>query len=416
MIIFMLPLNRFSMSRTDISGIKTPYTLILADLFADTAGRCIGLVLMQQLVFSDSGSLTGLIAIQFFNLAPSICTGPFVGILIDRSNPKLILLWVNAIRLILVFCLSIDSCSAVMLIIYLMGIVMANGSAIGISAWIPMLLPGERILDFNAKNESIALLGAAATPLFITGLIAGGSIISALISAGFMLALSLAAVYYTVPAGSTAAVNHFPAIKPSRRGRSTFFGYAHKAISGLLYEYIILAVVIFTGMIVAMALPVLHINTFNGDILLWGFFMSSFQMGAASSSLILSRQNLNLSENRIVLLGIFSITMLLLLLSLLRAPWVIMILMYFFGASNTLIHILIASAVQRHTDGMYTGRSMSVFKAYQGCCMLIAVSFSSVIIYLFSAQLLFIIGAVIGCMGAVLILAFTCARRKTAQY
>lgn len=396
-------------------GLKTPYALILADLFADTANRCIGLVLMQRLVFSDSGSLIGLITIQFLNLVPAICTSPLMGMLIDRTGPKFMLLWVNAIRLILAICLFSYCCSGVMLIIYLGGIVMANGFAIGISAWIPMIVQGERILTFNAKNESIALLGAAVTPVFISELIAKGGVISALIVASLMLFLSLLAIYYIEPTVSNSAINYLPAVKPCRRARSRLFGNACLAISGFLYEYSILAVVIFTGMVVAMALPVLHKNMYNGDILLWGFFMSSFQMGAASSSLILSRESLNPSKNSIHFLGLFIIGLLMVLMSLSKNPWSIMLLMFLFGASSTLIYLLIISSVQRHADGVYIGRAMSVLKAYQGCCMLIAVSFSSVIICFFSPQFLFIIGAVIGCLGTVFIILCSCGRGKSPK-
>lgn len=393
-------------------GLKTPNTLIWADLFSDSAGRCIGLVLMQRLVFSDSGSFSNLIAIQFLTLTPAICSGLLMGILIDRSNPKLILLWTNTIRLILVICLFGDISPIVILIIYLMYIVMTNGFAIGISAWIPMLMPENRILTFNARNEGIALMGAAVTPLFIAGLIAEGSVFFALFSASLMLFLSLAAVYYTIPIEPDRVINHFPATKPRHQGNGALFDHFRQAVSGLLYEYMILAAVIFTGMVVAIALPVLHKHIFNGDILLWGFFMSSFQMGAAASSFFLSIKSLRFSKSRILLWGGFTIGLFPALMGVSKDSWVIMVLMFLFGASNTIIQILTVSSVQRHTGARYPGRSMSVLKAYQGICMLIAVCFSSAVIYFFSPQVLFNSGALIGCLGVVLIMRYSDGRKK----
>ncbi|MBW2598456.1 MAG: MFS transporter [Deltaproteobacteria bacterium] len=147
---------------------KRQYLIIAADFWADLGKRFVSLTLFDLLIFKEGDCLSNLLWMSAVEQAPSILLSPFAGLLVDRIGPDRCLAGTLVCKCLLVAALILSILPKAVIAIYLLFICTSLLFTIARLTIIPLLVPGNRLISFNALNERVAIAGAVISP-FIVG-------------------------------------------------------------------------------------------------------------------------------------------------------------------------------------------------------------------------------------------------------
>ena len=141
---------------------KRQYLIIAADFWADLGKRFVSLTLFDLLIFKEGDCLSNLLWMSAVEQAPSILLSPFAGLLVDRIGPDRCLAGTLVCKCLLFAALILSILPKAVIAIYLLFICTSLLFTIAMLTIIPLLVPGNRLISFNALNERVAISGAVA--------------------------------------------------------------------------------------------------------------------------------------------------------------------------------------------------------------------------------------------------------------
>lgn len=368
--------------------------IIAAELFSDVGNQFIALLLVDLLVFKGSSALSSLVLLCLIHQLPSIFFSPLAGLGVDRLGPGRWMALVNLAKCLLVGAFALVSARWAVFTVYLMFVTASLFYYIGRLSVIPLLIPGDRIMRFNAVNERVAIGGAILSPWLI-GL--------TLARTGQPMTLAIAALIFagTVLLLATLHVHRRAGVSDDQQGKiaNADFSQAHAATPGWdnppYICFFMLGFVVLGGGVLNLGLPLLFKTTLNGDIACWGFMMSAFQAGAFLSTLLLPRCSALLRRKTMPAMGFLALAAAMLMLPFVSGYIQLAGLMVVFGCGLTLLQLFWESRIQQGSPLAAIGKTMSLMSAFKGACFLTAVLCGAVISTFWSAESFLMVGAAV---------------------
>ncbi len=372
------------------------YLMISVDFFSDIGNKFIGLILLDLLVFKGASALSSLVLLCVIDQLPSVLLSPLAGIYIDRVGPKKWLMLVNMSKCVLVAVIAATASQWAIFPVYFCFIVASLFFSIGQLSLVPMLIPKNRLMAFNALNERIAIAGGILSPWLI------GMMLE---KTGRSTALGLTCLIF---AFTVLLIAGLPKINKSRASEKAgqilkqktgpFFSRTRAAFNGCQINYVyflMLGVVLLGGGVLNIGLPFYFKTNLNGDIARWGFIMSAFQAGAFSSTLLLP-----LCEAKLKQPAIPSFSFLVLGGAMFVLPYAtdylqVSVLMFFLGCGFTMLHIFWESLIQQYSPRHMIGKTMSLLSSYKGLCYLGTVLTGAMISSIWGAESFLMIGSLV---------------------
>ncbi|MEW6077661.1 MAG: MFS transporter [Thermodesulfobacteriota bacterium] len=366
--------------------------IIAADLFSDVGNQVIALFLVDLLVFKGDNALSSLVVLCLVHQLPSILLSPLAGRGVDRLGPGKWMALVNLGKCLLVGALFLATTRWALFALYLMFVSASLFFSIGLFSAVPLLIPRERILRFNAINERVAIGGALLFPWLI------GMFLS---RTDKTAPLSLAVLAF---AGTISLVASLP--DPRRHGTST--GRQKETArdlirgsrlllgknSGLPLCFIMLGLVVLCGGFINLGMPLLFKNALDGNIGHWGFVLSAFQAGAFLATLLLPHCSTIMRRRGVPAAGFLLLGAAMIILPLVDGFIQLAGLMTLFGFGLTLLQLFWESRIQQNIPQTAIGRVMSLMSTFKGICFLCAILFGATISSFWGVQSFLMIGAV----------------------
>lgn len=350
---------------------KRRYLIIAADFWADLGKRFVSLTLFDLLIFKEGDCLSNLLWMSAVEQAPSIFLSPFAGLLVDRIGAHRCLAGTLVCQCLLAAVLVFSVLPKAMIAVYLFFICTSLFFTMGRLTIIPLLVPGNRLISFNALNERVAIAGAVTSPFIVGWTITQIGKRAALGMAGLVFLIAICTV---VMLPKNAAIQESKAIpNPKVQNRQNWFS-AYRVIfnnnCNLGTYFILLGFVLLGGGILNFSLPLLFKERLGGDISHWGFLMSLYQAGAFVSTLFLGCSvALSLQRALIVIFVILSAAMA--VLGKFMPPFQLSWLMVLFGCGFTFMHVLFESLIQKNTPVPHMGKIVSALLVLKGSCYFI---------------------------------------------
>jgi MFS family permease len=376
--------------------------IIAADLFSDIGNQVISLFLVDLLVFKGDSALSSLVVMCLVHQLPSIFLSPLAGRGVDRLGPGKWMALVNLGKCLLVGAFFLAASRWALFALYLMFVSASLFFSIGLVSAVPLLIPRERILRFNAVNERVAIGGALLFPWLI------GTFLSRTDKSA---PLALAALVFagTVLLLATLHDHRRAAVSDDQQGKiaNAVFSQEHAATQGWdNHPYVcfsMLGFVVLGGGVLNLGLPLLFKATLNGDIACWGFMLSAFQAGAFLSTLLLPRCSALLRRKTMPAMGFLALAAAMFMLPFVSGYIQLAGLMVVLGCGLTLLQLFWESRIQQSSPLTAIGKTMSLMSAFKGACFLTAVLCGAVISTFWSAESFLMVGAAVLCSGAFLV-------------
>lgn len=372
------------------------YLVIGVDFFSDIGNKFIGLILLDLLVFKGASALSSLVLLCIIDQLPSVLLSPFAGVYIDRVGPKKWLMLVNMGKCVLVAVIAATASRWMIFPVYFCFILASLFFSIGHLSLVPMLIPKNRLMAFNALNERIAIAGGILSPWLIGMMLEKTGRTTALGLAGLIFAFTLLLIAGLPKLNESQPPAKAGQVLKPKTGR--LFSRTRASFHGCHINYIyflMLGFVLLGGGVLNIGLPFYFKTNLNGDIARWGFIMSAFQAGAFSSTLLLP-----ICEARLKQQAIPSFSFLVLGGAMFVLPYAtnylqVSVLMFFLGCGFTLLHIFWESLIQQYSPRHMMGKTMSLLSSYKGLCYLGTVLAGAVISSFWGAESFLMIGSLV---------------------
>jgi MFS family permease len=382
----------------------TPWRIIGADLFSDIGNRFVVLLLIDLLVFQGQNAVSSLVLMCVFEQVPAILLSPAAGWGVGRFGAKKWLILVVASKGLLVGAFLLATGRAGMLSVYFLFLVCSLFFAVGRLSLVPLIVPGARLVSFNALNERVAVAGAVAAPWLI-GLALSRLHQPAVMGMAFLFFLGSVVMIRGIRVPASAARDHrmeTVSVYPEKGliGLTVSFRRLFSAVPAMGPAFLMLGFVVAGSGVLTIGLPLYFKTAIQGDIAGWGLIMSAFQAGAFVSTLLLPRLENALCQGpaapvlfMILAAGIYLLTMAV-------TETQIALLMFLFGGGFTMMLIFWESLIQQCCPEEMTGRVMALLASFKGTCYLVAVSAGALVSVLWDARSFLIIGALFVAVAA----------------
>jgi len=251
----------------------------------------------------------------------------------------------------------------------------------------PLLIAKDRLINYNAINERVALAAGIAGPFLIGLLIRHtGSRWALLLGASMFLCSML----WVLGLPST---DHRPS---ARETSDTFNGLQrlYRAYIAPLRDrrvkiwFGLLGVIITTGGLLNFGAPVFNKIFFQGDIAAWGGFMSAYQAGACLAAFLLPTLAARMTDRRLVASSFVALALAFGMLAAFQWLPLFAMMMMVFGCGSTLVTLFLESRIQRDCTRDRLGRTMAALSAFRAAGLLCGI-LAGVIIVKFSGIKLF---------------------------
>lgn len=376
--------------------------IIAADLSSDIGNQFIALFLVDLFVFRGDNAISSLVMLCLIHQLPSVFLSPLAGMGVDRLGPGRWMALVNLARCLLVGAFALVSARWTVFGAYLLFVTASLFFSIGRLSIVPLLIPGEGIIRFNAVNERVAIGGAILSP-WLVGLI--------LARTGPAAPLAMAALIFAFTVVLLAALPDPRQAGDSVAGQKTvsdgrLFDRAatdSRPDSSLYVCFFMLGFVILGGGVLNLGLPLLFKTALNGDIARWGLVLSAFQAGAFVSTLVLPRCSAMLRRKTMPAAGFLALGAAMFVLPFAAGLAQLAGLMVVLGFGFTLLQLYWESRIQQRSALSAIGRTMSWMSAFKGACFLTAVLGGAVISSLWGAPSFLMIGALVLCSASFLV-------------
>ncbi len=338
----------------------TPSFLVLwQSQLVSTIGDAVYTIALGFWILDVTGSTALMGALMAASMLPGILVAPFAGVLIDRSNKKLIMILTDAVRGVCVLLLAIAAYSGLIEIwmVFAAGILLSAGGALfspGVQSAIPDLVPASKITNANSVFATVTtganLIGNAAggflyqtlgAPLlfFINGL-------SFLFSGGCL-------PFVKIPSAQREEKPHF------FQDMADGFKYMWEQ-KGLRIILIIAALINFFSYIaITLFLPLCRFDPTLGSGR-YGILMASFMGGSVVGFTALSAVNIRPAVKMKLFIAASIISNVLIITALNQPYFLLMVvLVVLSGMTNAVVNVLLISTVQTRTPQAMRGKVMS---------------------------------------------------------
>jgi len=392
--------------------VKRQYLIIAADFWADFGKRFVSLTLFDLLIFKEGDCLSNLLWLSAVEQAPSILLSPFAGLLVDRIGLHRCLAGTLVFKCLLVAALVFSVLPKAVIAVYLLFICASLFFTIGRLTIIPLLVPGNRLISFNALNERVAIAGAVASPFIVGWTITQIGKRAALGMAGLLFLIAICAVVMLPKNAPVLESGTIPNSKTQNR-RNLFSAY--RVIFNNNYNlgiyFIMLGFVLLGGGILNFSLPLLFKDRFGGDISQWGFLMSLYQAGAFLSTLLL-RWSAAFCLRRALIVCFFTLSAAMAVLGKFTPPFQLSWLMILFGCGFTFMYVLFESLIQKNSPAPHAGKILSALMVLRGTCYLGGILGSVLVLKLLDTGSLLLVGALLMLAASMLVKASGFARHS----
>jgi len=327
--------------------------------------------------------------------APFILLSPFAGLLVDRVGPHRCMAGTLVCQCLLAAALVFSVLPKAIIAIYLLFICASLFFTMCRLTIIPLLVPGNRLISFNALNERVAIAGAVASPFIVGWTITQIGKRAALGMAGLLFLIAICAV---VMLPKNAPVLESGTIPNSKTQNQRNLFSAYRVIFNNNYNlgiyFIMLGFVLLGGGILYFSLPLLFKDRFGGDISQWSFLMSLYQAGAFLSTLLL-RWSAAFCLRRALIVCFFTLSAAMAVLGKLTPLFQLSWLMILFGCGFTFMFVLFESLIQKSTPAPLIGKIISALLVLRGSCYFIGTLGSVLVLKLTDTGFLLLVGALL---------------------
>jgi MFS family permease len=392
--------------------VKRQYLIIAADFWADLGKRFVSLTLFDLLIFKSSDCLSNLLWMTAVEHTPSILLSPFGGLLVDRIGAGRLMAGTLVCKCLLAAALVFSVLPKAIIAIYLFFICTSLFFTIGRLTIIPLLVPGNQLICFNALNERVAIAGAVTSPFIAGWTISQIGKRAALGIAGLVFLIAICAVVMLPKNPAVPESKTIP--NPKSQDPRNWFS-AYRVIlnnnCNLGTYFILLGLVLLGGGMLNFSLPLLFKERYGGDILQWGFLMSLYQAGAFVSTLIL-RWSAALSLRRALIVIFVTLSAAMAVLGKFTPPFRLSWLMVPFGCGFTFMFVLFESLIQKSTPAPHMGKIISALLVLRGSCYFVGIMGSVLVLKLLDTGSLLLVGALLLLTASILVKASGFARHS----
>lgn len=251
----------------------TAFTIIWIGQVASLLGTAMSNFALTLWAYEITGKATPLALIGFFFLAPIVILGPLIGVLVDRGNRKLMMMFSDMAAAIVSVIVLILFLSGRLQIWHLYFTAIISGTAQGFqwpsySAAISLMLPKKQYARANGMLELATNASQVFAPLL------AGALIGPLGLSGILL-IDLAAAVFAIAALAVVKIPQPERSEAGRQGAGSFFKeaafgfryiFARPSLLGLQTVFMIGN--FFTGMAFAILAPMILARTGNDE---WAF-------------------------------------------------------------------------------------------------------------------------------------------------
>jgi MFS family permease len=343
------------------------FALFWVGAFVSSTGMWMQNVTVPFLLHEATGSATWVGLGAFAQFAPAMVMSPLGGSLADRHARRTILMWNQAVLLVLALALWLtvrDGTIHPGLIVALIGL---SGvvSGLGIPAWqsfVAELVPRESLL--NAVTLNSAQFNASRA----VGFMLGGF---ALYSVGPGLSFLANGVSYLAVLAALAAIRPrtAPAVAlsgaepPEVAGPATFrLGLAYvREHPGLQLAVITCGVVMFLGGPVIQLAPVFARDTFGVDERAYGFLAASLGIGATAGSVVLGAYGDGVRRSKLIVVSIVIYGVAALGMALTPSYAGGLAAMFCIGVAYLAVASVLNTSIQLAVDDRFRGRVLALY-------------------------------------------------------
>lgn len=265
------------------------FVLVWAGQSISVFGDALFALALMWWVVKVTGSGAAMSAVAVATALPRIVLGPFVGVYIDRSDRRLLMMAANGMNgvisvvMAVLFWQDIFSLQLIIVCSLLIGVV-ATLHVPAFDAAIPALVGKEELVRANSLMESVNSAVGVLTPA-ISGVI--------LAVAGVGASIMVKAIAFFIAALSLAPVR-IPRLSPCPAGRRSFLGEAGTGFRYLYSHRLLMPTLVFISVVnlalapLGVMLPILILHVLGAGPALLGLFGSFNSVGILGASALLS--------------------------------------------------------------------------------------------------------------------------------
>lgn len=372
-----------------------PWRIITADLFSDIGNRFVFLALIDLLVFRGQNAVSSLVLLCVFEQIPAIFLSPVAGWGVGRFGARNWLVLVNTVKGLLVGGFLLATGRTGVLSVYFLFLACSLFFAVGRLSLVPLIVPGARLVSFNALNERVAVAGAVAAP-WIIGLVLSRLHQPAAMGIAFLFFAASVVMIRGIRVPSPAVQRPDPvSVSPEkgRRGMAASFGRLFFVAPAMGQAFLMLGFVVAGSGVLTIGLPLYFKTVIQGNIAGWGLIMSAFQAGAFVSTILLPRLEGALRQGPAASVFFLILAAGIYLLTMAVTETQLALLMFLFGSGFTMMLIFWESFIQQCCPEEMMGKAMALMAAFKGICYLAAVSAGALVSVLWDARSFLVIGA-----------------------
>jgi MFS family permease len=339
------------------------FLILWQSQLVSTIGDAVYAIALGFWVLDVTGSTALMGALMAASTLPGVLLSPFAGVLIDRSNKKLLLIAMDIVRGAAVVLLSAAAYAGLIEIwmVFAAGILLSAGGAVfgpGVSSAIPDLVPVSRVANANSAFATVS------TGANLIGNAAGGFLYQALGAPLLFLINGLSFLF----SGASLPFVKIPSVKHKEKPQffqdmALGFRYMWRQ-KGLRFILILAAVInFFCSIAIMLFLPLCQTDPTLGSGR-YGILMASFMGGAVVGFTAMSIINIK-PKDRMRVFILASLFSNIFTLTAVNQPSfaVMIILLVFAGLLNSVVNVQLLATVQTSVPQELRGKVMSFMTA-----------------------------------------------------
>lgn len=336
--------------------------LLSGQLVSQVGDKCYMLAL-SLLVLETTGSAGKMGIVLFAGMLPTVVTGFFAGVVVDRVNRKVIIVMMDFFRSVIVLAVSLLYAYGFLGfgMIIVSQVLLSLCAALfnpAIPSVIPMIVEPDQLTRANAKTRFVSGISSISGPFM------GGILVSMY---GYGMVFFINAFSYA----ASAVFESFMAIPPTHRGHGETFRtalkkgyhYIHSDRKLLIILFMVFLIHFFIGSI-EVAIPVISASIPGNGPVTMGYIQAAFGTGAVIMAMVLSYSGIDGREARSLFSSVAGMGVILLLIGISGSAGfstaVFLVLFFFFGLSVILAGTGFQSLVQKISSVEMLGRVFGI--------------------------------------------------------
>ncbi|MCT1191682.1 MFS transporter [Lactococcus lactis] len=364
-----------------LQNLKNKHIPLMMSPFVSQLGLSVYLIGLNWLIVEATGTTKQLGIIQAVSGVAFIITDVFVGVLVDKYNPKILILLTNLLSALVNFGGAIfvnsNQPQTLLLIVttFSLNIMLAINYP-SVKALVPSVIKSNKIQRFNAISNTIYGFASILAPLICSVLLTLGKFsFNQFLLVNGLLFLFAALINnridspksYSINISGKFIENLIEGFQYIRRTRKLILLISAMGIFNLCYSGFILLI------------PYLAKNYFQSNVNIYSIALLLMSLGGLAGGVNLARQTKSINSSKIYLeLVIFSLILLGVVSYFNQYTWLGMVAV--FGFVQAQLFGSIPTFIQKETDSKYLGRVFGLaFLAFDGAQPLGSLFFSNFI-------------------------------------